>query len=194
MFPLVVIMKFILVAAVLALAVASAAADFPTEEGVLVLDDSNFDDALEQHETLLVEFYAPVSFFSLGAAACQLGVVVALCCVHACAARLLLGIRPDNVSISRIQQNGCVLCLPGSGAATARSLPPSTPAPPPFWAPRIPRCMLPRYVGCLPCVVGCLPCDVALAPYLIDGGSLPRLTPPPTAISAPASACRASPP
>jgi protein disulfide-isomerase A1 len=33
--------------------------DLPKEEGVLVLGDDNFEDALKQHPTMLVEFYAP---------------------------------------------------------------------------------------------------------------------------------------
>lgn len=36
-----------------------ATVSFPVEDGVLVLDDDNFDDAVSQHEFLLVEFYAP---------------------------------------------------------------------------------------------------------------------------------------
>jgi protein disulfide-isomerase A1 len=30
-----------------------------TEEGVIVLNDDNFDEVLAQHNSLLVEFYAP---------------------------------------------------------------------------------------------------------------------------------------
>lgn len=37
------------------------AATIEEDEGVLVLDDENFDDALTQYNPLLVEFYAPVS-------------------------------------------------------------------------------------------------------------------------------------
>lgn len=33
--------------------------DFPKEDGVLVLSDNDFDHALEDHPTMLVEFYAP---------------------------------------------------------------------------------------------------------------------------------------
>jgi hypothetical protein len=39
--------------------VGAAAADIPLDEGVLVLDNSNFEEALAMHEHLLVEFYAP---------------------------------------------------------------------------------------------------------------------------------------
>jgi len=33
--------------------------EIPKEEGVLVLGDDNFEEALIQHPTMLVEFYAP---------------------------------------------------------------------------------------------------------------------------------------
>ncbi|CAM9149031.1 unnamed protein product [Ectocarpus fasciculatus] len=45
--------------ALLVVATRSLAADIPTEDGVLVLDPSNFADAVAQNPTLLVEFYAP---------------------------------------------------------------------------------------------------------------------------------------
>jgi protein disulfide-isomerase A1 len=47
------------VVCVLALAVMATAADFPEEDNVLVLDDDNFQAAMDAHDTLLVEFYAP---------------------------------------------------------------------------------------------------------------------------------------
>jgi hypothetical protein len=36
-----------------------AAAKIELEGGVLVLDDTNFDEAMASHEAILVEFYAP---------------------------------------------------------------------------------------------------------------------------------------
>jgi hypothetical protein len=32
---------------------------FPVEDGVVVLDDANFNAALEKYDPILVEFYAP---------------------------------------------------------------------------------------------------------------------------------------
>ena len=40
---------------------ALAFAEFAENDGVLVLNDDNFDEAIKQHESLLVKFYAPVS-------------------------------------------------------------------------------------------------------------------------------------
>ena len=38
-------------------------AEFTENDGVLVLNDDNFDQAIAEHESLLVKFYAPVLFF-----------------------------------------------------------------------------------------------------------------------------------
>ena len=47
----------VVVCLVAALAVVSAV--IPTEDGVLVLDDTNFEEASNTYEALLVDFYAP---------------------------------------------------------------------------------------------------------------------------------------
>ncbi|XP_065180769.1 protein disulfide-isomerase 2-like [Sycon ciliatum] len=47
------------VAALFLAALALADSEITREEGVLVLTESNFDEALEQHKFILVEFYAP---------------------------------------------------------------------------------------------------------------------------------------
>ena len=39
--------------------IAVASAVIPTEDGVLVLDDTNFEEASNTYDALLVDFYAP---------------------------------------------------------------------------------------------------------------------------------------
>ena len=39
---------------------ALALSEITENDGVLVLNDDNFDDAIAQHESLLVKFFAPV--------------------------------------------------------------------------------------------------------------------------------------
>jgi len=51
--------KILYTCALVANLISAAVAEFPKEDGVLVLSESNFDDALAAHEYLLVEFYAP---------------------------------------------------------------------------------------------------------------------------------------
>lgn len=41
-------------------------AEFTENDGVLVLNDDNFDQAIAEHESLLVKFYAPVQIVSPG--------------------------------------------------------------------------------------------------------------------------------
>ena len=50
-------MKFVALLFIFALAFA----EVEMEDGVIVLNDDNFDEILSQHESLLVKFYAPVS-------------------------------------------------------------------------------------------------------------------------------------
>lgn len=53
-------MKLYLVLAIISLLTTSAlTVEFTEEEGVIVLDDQNFDEALKKYNPLLVEFYAP---------------------------------------------------------------------------------------------------------------------------------------
>jgi protein disulfide-isomerase A1 len=51
--------KICLFLSLAALFAVSALADPELEEGVLVLTDANFEEAVTKHEFLLVEFYAP---------------------------------------------------------------------------------------------------------------------------------------
>merc|ERR1711976_471744 len=51
--------KMRLIAGVVASFAALAAAEYEKEDGVLVLGDSDFADAVKDHEFILVEFYAP---------------------------------------------------------------------------------------------------------------------------------------
>lgn len=41
------------------------AAKIEVEEGVLVLGDANFDEAIAEHKNILVEFYAPWYFYCI---------------------------------------------------------------------------------------------------------------------------------
>ena len=51
--------KICLVLALSAALAISMVASAEVEDGVIILNDSNFDEELSKHEFLLVEFYAP---------------------------------------------------------------------------------------------------------------------------------------
>lgn len=52
-------MKFFVGLLLVLIQLFSVVADFPVEDGVLVLGEDNFQDAIEAHQNILVEFYAP---------------------------------------------------------------------------------------------------------------------------------------
>lgn len=80
--------------------VLSRPSQIPEEESVLVLSDSNFEEAIAANEYLLVEFYAPVRARAM--------------CVCVCVVELLC--EPAPVSLPFPPSRSC-----DSGAATARS-------------------------------------------------------------------------
>ena len=53
-------MKYLLFIAII---LSFAYCEYPVEDGILVLTESNFEEAVLSHSYMLIEFYAPVTFF-----------------------------------------------------------------------------------------------------------------------------------
>lgn len=117
-------MNFLVLLVALIGAVVAAASDFPVEDGVLVLGENNFKDAIAAHQNILVEFYAPWYGTNKRKAPCPLLSLHSSSSSY-CALQLLPALTENFLFLS--------LLADGAGAATASRSLPSTPRPPRPW-------------------------------------------------------------